>query len=55
MFMEIINVNVFDLSDINESDKKEKIEGEGLKKVVVLLMILGLNVFSDIIKSLFDK
>ncbi len=32
MSTEITNVNAFDLSDISESDKNEKIEGEGLKK-----------------------
>ena len=48
MSTEITNVNAFDLSDINESDKKEKIEGEGLKKAAVLLMTLGPNVSSDI-------
>ncbi len=34
MSTEITNVNAFDLSDISESDKNEKIEGEGLKKVL---------------------
>ena len=55
MSTEITNVNAFDLSDINESDKNEKVEGEGLKKAAVLLMTLGPNVSSDIIKSLPDK
>ncbi|EGT2203746.1 TPA: flagellar motor switch protein FliG [Clostridioides difficile] len=55
MSTEITNVNAFDLSDINESDKNEKVEGEGLKKAAVLLMTLGPSVSSDIIKSLPDK
>ncbi|UWD48914.1 flagellar motor switch protein FliG [Clostridioides difficile] len=55
MSAEITNVNAFDLSDISESDKKEKVEGEGLKKAAVLLMTLGPTVASDIIKSLPDK
>lgn len=55
MSTEITNVNAFDLSDINESDKNEKVEGEGLKKAAVLLMTLDPNVSSDIIKSLPDK
>ena len=55
MSTEITNVNAFDLSDISESDKNEKIEGEGLKKAAVLLMTLGPDVSSDIIKSLPDK
>ncbi len=36
MSTEITNVNAFDLSDISESDKNEKIEGEGLKKCCII-------------------
>lgn len=36
MSTEITNVNAFDLSDINESDKNEKVEGEGLKSCCII-------------------